>query len=131
MVPIYRAVDPHSILADPDPAVFLNAEFSVPVVEKKHKRLLKSKKTMEQIYMKNLNNKQITFFLFLYEKIVLLDPDPNLEGKMNADPCGSGSTALPISLFLLPTLWLVLENRWHHTVGGLACLSPPGRWARG
>ena len=37
-------MDPHSIFADPDPAVFLNAEFSVPVVEKKHKRLLKSKK---------------------------------------------------------------------------------------
>ena len=51
-------MDPHSILADPDPAVFLNAEFSVPVVEKKHKRLLKSKKTKEQIYMKNLNKKQ-------------------------------------------------------------------------
>ena len=24
----------------------------------------------------------------------LLDPDPHIEGEMNADPCGSGSTAL-------------------------------------
>ena len=29
---------------------------------------------------------------FLVDKFTLLDPDPG--GKMNADPCGSGSTAL-------------------------------------
>ena len=28
------------------------------------------------------------FFLFLFEKLSLLDPGPG--GKMNADPCGSG-----------------------------------------
>ena len=31
-------------------------------------------------------------FLFLFEKFPLRDPDP--EGKMNADPCGSGFTSL-------------------------------------
>ena len=34
----------------------------------------------------------LAFFLFLFEKFSLMDPDPG--GKMNADPCGSGSTAL-------------------------------------
>ena len=34
----------------------------------------------------------LVFFLFLFEKISLLDPHPG--GKMNADPYGSGSTAL-------------------------------------
>ena len=34
----------------------------------------------------------LAVFLFLFEKFSLLDPDPG--GKMNADPCGSGSTAL-------------------------------------
>ena len=36
----------------------------------------------------------LAFFLFLFEKFSLLDPDPDPESKMNADPCGSGSTAL-------------------------------------
>ena len=52
-------MDPHSLYADPDPAVFLNAD---------------------------------------------PDPDPDPGGKMNADPCGSGSTAL------LEPLELKLQN---------------------
>ena len=39
-------------------------------------------------------NNILAFFLFLFEKFSLLDPDPDPESKMNADPCGSGSTAL-------------------------------------
>ena len=41
-----------------------------------------------QIYFKNLNKLAVVyflaFFLFLFEKISILDPDP--EEKMNADP---------------------------------------------
>ena len=36
----------------------------------------------------------LNFFQFLVDKFTLLDPDPDPGGKMNADPCGSGSTAL-------------------------------------
>ena len=50
-----------------------------------------------QIYFKKLNKVAVisnflAFFQFLVDKFTLLDPDPG--GKMNADPCGSGSTAL-------------------------------------
>ena len=50
-----------------------------------------------QIYFKRLNKLAdftnfLAFFLFLFEKFFLLDPDTG--GKMNADPCGSGSIAL-------------------------------------
>ena len=40
-------------------------------------------------------------FLSFFLKITYLDPDPDSEGKMNADPCrsGSGSTALLLSLY--------------------------------
>ena len=34
----------------------------------------------------------LAFFQFLVDKFTLLDPVPG--GKINADPCGSGSTAL-------------------------------------
>ena len=34
----------------------------------------------------------LAFFLILVDKFTLLDPDP--QGKMNADPCRSVSTAL-------------------------------------
>ena len=37
----------------------------------------------------------LAFFLFLFRQFSLLDPD--LGGKMNADPCGSGSTALDLA----------------------------------
>ena len=36
----------------------------------------------------------LAFFLFLFDNFSLLDPDPDPGVKMNADPCGSGSTAL-------------------------------------
>ena len=39
----------------------------------------------------------LAFFLFLFENFSLLDPDPG--GKINADPSGSGSTALIFDLF--------------------------------
>ena len=50
-----------------------------------------------QIYLKKLNKVAVisnflAFFQFLVDKFTPLNPDP--EGKMNADPCGSGSTAL-------------------------------------
>ena len=50
-----------------------------------------------QIYFKTLNKAAVisnflAFFQFLVDKFILLDPDPG--GKINADPCGSGSTAL-------------------------------------
>ena len=53
-----------------------------------------------QIYFKKLNKVAVisnflAFFQFLVDKFTLLDPD--LGGKMNADPCGSGSTALHCS----------------------------------
>ena len=58
-----------------------------------------------QIYLRNLNKLVIiinflAFFLFLFEnfpswiRIRILKADPDPGGKMNADPCGSGSTAL-------------------------------------
>ena len=55
-----------------------------------------------QIYFKKLNKVAVisnflAFFQFLVDKFTLLDPDPG--GKMNADPCGSGSTALPVPLY--------------------------------
>ena len=60
-----------------------------------------------QIYFKKLNKVAVISnflaffsFYFLVDKFTLLDPDPHIEGgKMNADPCGSGSTAL---IFLIP-----------------------------
>ena len=39
----------------------------------------------------------LAFLQFLVDKFTLLDPDPDPGGKMNADPCGSGSTALTVS----------------------------------
>ena len=65
--------------------------------------MLKSKKqwSLCKFTLKTLNKVAIisnflAFFQFLVDKLTLLDPDPelNLGGKMNADPCGSGSTAL-------------------------------------
>ena len=54
-----------------------------------------------QIYFKTLDKVTVisnflAFFLLLVDKFTLLDPDPG--GKMNVDPCGSGSTALRQSL---------------------------------
>ena len=89
--------------ADPDPAqtnkikiTLLRVFFSC----KRHKRLLKSKKQRRFAnLLKNLNKLAViinflAFFLFLFEKFSLLDPDPGV--KMNADPSGSGSIALII-----------------------------------
>ena len=50
-----------------------------------------------QIYFKKPNKVAVisnflAFFQFLVDKFTLLDPDPDPGGKMNADPCGSGST---------------------------------------
>ena len=68
---------------------------------KTHKRLLRSKKqwSFGQIYFRKLNKLAVlsnflAFGLFLFNKISLLDPDPHSLCKMNADPCGSGSTVL-------------------------------------
>ena len=61
--------------------------------------MLKSKKqwSLCKFTLKTLNKVAVisnflAFFQFLVDKFTLLDPDPG--GKMNADPCGSGSTAL-------------------------------------
>ena len=54
-----------------------------------------------QIYFNYKKNKLklqgknfLAFFSFFTQSFSLLDPDPNLGGKMNAKPFGSGSTAL-------------------------------------
>ena len=52
-----------------------------------------------QIYIKTLNKVAVisnflAFFQFLIDKFTLLDQDPDPGGKMNAYPCGSGSTAM-------------------------------------
>ena len=69
--------------------------------------MLKSKETMEleQIYLTNLNKLAIitnflTSFLFLFENSSLLDLDldPDPGWKINTDPCGSGSTALQLTI---------------------------------
>jgi hypothetical protein len=40
------------------------------------------------------NMKILYFFIFLWVTIPLLDPDPDQEPQINADPCGSGSETL-------------------------------------
>ena len=52
---------------------------------------------LAQIYLLKLNkiaviSNFLAFFQLLVDKFNLLDPDPG--EKMNAGPCGSGSTAL-------------------------------------
>ena len=103
---LYRAVDPHSFVADLDPVVFLNAdpdsafktlykisfwneEFSV--VEKIEKIAQKQKQwSMYKITLKiwkNYNNYRDLFpsiFKFLLKNFTLLNPDLH-------DECGSGS----------------------------------------
>ena len=95
-----RAVDPHSLYADPDPdpAVFLHAD----------QRLLKSKKqwSLSKFTLKTLNKVAVIsnflpFFQFLVDKFTLLDPDPQIEcecgsgsGSRRENEYGSGSTAL-------------------------------------
>ena len=66
---------------------------------KKHKRLLQSKKqwswckfTFKKLNKVEVINNFLAFFQLLVDKFTLPDPDPG--GEMNADTCGSGSTAL-------------------------------------
>ena len=66
--------------------------------------MLKSKKqwSLCKFTFKTLNKVAVisnflAFFQFLVDKFTLLDPDPG--EKMNADPCGSGSTALSLTKF--------------------------------
>ena len=73
--------------------------WSVFLTFKKPKRLLKSKKqwslckfTFKKLYKVAVISNFLTFFKFLVDIFTLLDPDPGR--KMNAGPCGSGSTAL-------------------------------------
>ena len=63
--------------------------------------MLKSKNqwSFGQIYFQKWNKLAVfsnflAFFLFIFDKFSLLDPDPDPEGKKNADPWRSGSTAL-------------------------------------
>ena len=78
---------------------------------KTHKRLLKSKKqwSVGQIYFKKLNKLAVlaislNFFCFYLKnfpswiRIPIQYADPVPGDKMNADPCGYGSTALPTIL---------------------------------
>ena len=66
--------------------------------------MLKSKKqwSLCKFTLKTLNKVAVisnflAFFQVLVDKFTLLDPDPDPGGNMNADPCGSGSTALASS----------------------------------
>ena len=52
----------------------------------------------------------LAFFRFLFEKFSLLDPDPG--GKMNADPYGSGSTALGLTMMKFDQVKEAVNN-WH------------------
>ena len=83
----------------------------------------KVKKTMElvQIYFKNVNKLTIitstvgiyqffSIFFVIILKFSLMDPDPG--GKMNTDPCGSGSTVLLLRFSkrnLLPKIWYTVK----------------------
>ena len=71
--------------------------------------IAQKEETMElvQIYLIHLNKTAIItnfleVFLFLFEKLSLLEPDPDPGGKMNADPCRSISTALLLTHYTVP-----------------------------
>ena len=53
----------------------------------------------------------LAFVQFLVDKFTLLDPDPG--GKMNADPCRSGSTALHCTVYIQRVLHG--KHGEHHT----------------
>jgi hypothetical protein len=48
--------------------------------------------------------KILYFFLFLWVTFDPLDPDPDLSAQINADPIGSGSTTLVLSLSISSSL---------------------------
>ena len=55
-------------------------------------RIIKYKKLRLFSFIRTITGSNfLAFFLFLVDKFTLLDPDPDPGGKMNADPCGSGS----------------------------------------
>ena len=68
------------------------------------KRLLKNKKPCSWT---KFNNKNYNYFSSNFS---LLDPDPGEE--MNADLCGSGSTALVVELCTTGVIWQL--NLWKH-----------------
>ena len=103
-------MDPHSFYADQDPAVLSC---------KKHKDCSKVR-NIEACANLKLNKVAVTsnflaFFQFLVDKFTV--------GKMNADPCGSGSTALgkpEMCIFLLQ------KHMFHAFSHGLGCVNTDG-----
>ena len=87
------AVDPHSFFADPDPAVFLNADPD-PAALKMRIRI-------------QLKTNFFAFFLLLFDQFFLPDPDPHIKSGSRfrrENECGSihspGVHTVIFSLFL-------------------------------
>ena len=76
-----RAVDPHSIFPDPDPAVFLNANTDPDPAS----------------FLNLIFNHQLFLHFFCQYFSTFPSWIRIQEGNINADPCGSGSTALTMT----------------------------------
>ena len=65
-------------------------------------------------WIKNCNHHQFPciFSVFIW-KYFILDPDPNTGGKMDADPCGSGSTALMPTITTTMTITPTTTTNYH------------------
>ena len=84
------AVDLHSFFADPDPAVFLNADPDPAALKMRFRIQLKTNFfAFFCFYLINFSSRI---------RIHILKADPDSGEKMNADPYGSGSTALVFTL---------------------------------